>query len=128
MDFFDDNFCPIQDREISESEKIHFQKSEGFEWTSRKLSYRRGWIFWWWLEWTEMCHWLRGDNNRTGMNSELTNRSFHLIGSGHNFCIFILCFTGFLEFSGFLHGFFQTNAWTCGYELRKIIHLTKRDA
>lgn len=74
-----------------------------------------------------MCHRFRSDDNSTGMNSELTDRSFHLDSSIDDFPIFIFIFIGFLEFYRFFESFFELYSWTSRDELRKVIHLLEGD-
>ena len=101
MDFHDDLLRTIEDGEIAESEEVHLEKSECFEWTCRELSHRRCRILRWWLQRAEMCDRLWSDDHRTGVDSELTNRSFHFEGCIDDFLIFLLTLIGFLEFRRF---------------------------
>ena len=102
MDFHDDLLRTIEDGEIAESEEVHLEKSECFEWTCRELCDYRSGVFRRWLERTEVDHRLWCDDDSTGMDSELADRPFHLESSIDDFFVLFITFIGIFEL-GRLH-------------------------
>lgn len=127
MIILDNSKCTIYDSQISETEKVHLQKSQTIERIGRELCYNCSIIFWRMLEWTKICHRTRSNDDGTGMDTQLSDCSLKFLSIFDELIVQGIGFDSSFQIWIFFDSIFYGDTWSRRYEFGKLIHLSKGD-
>lgn len=117
----------VDDRKVPESEEVHLQQSQIFKRILRKLRYSHRVVFRRMLKAAEIRHLLGSDDNRTGVHSKLTDRSFEPDCIVNDLLVLFRREIELLEFSALIECIADLDSRLRRDELRDVVHLREGD-